>query len=124
MSDNDRNRRDFLKKSAIVALGGIAGGITMSQQVLAGTKVQPLNTAKGVKPNKNTVVMPDGSLRTRGELLRQLGFDPSTPPDAWLTICGDGCGVNSSALNNTDRERLMKRGFKFQGKELVEMPGK
>lgn len=119
------NRRDFLKKASVVAMGGVGGGIVFSKEALAQSSTESLNKARGITTmasQKGTVVMPDGSLRTRAELMRQLGLNPSTPPDAWLAICGGGCGSNASALDMQTRQKLMQRGFRFEGSELISKP--
>lgn len=59
-----------------------------------------LNTAKAVMPN--------GSLLDRAAVLRQLGLDPSAPPDAWLTIAA--CGSNASALTTEQLTTLERAG--------------
>ncbi|SMC80913.1 Tat (twin-arginine translocation) pathway signal sequence [Desulfocicer vacuolatum DSM 3385] len=110
-----KDRRNFIKKTAVVAMGGVAGGVGFSIESLAQTKIRRIN-------RQATIVMPNGKLRTRAELMKQLGLNPQTPPDAWLAICGGGCGSNASALDLNTRQKLIKRGFKFQGKELISAP--
>ena len=107
--DAAQNRRRFLRDSALVALGGVAGGAGFAKEALAASKNVRINT-------EAKAVMPDGRVRTRTELMRQLGLNPGTAPDAWLNIVG--CGSNASALTSRQRQNLMKRGLKFEGLEL------
>ena len=127
MSDK-KNRREFLKQSAVAAVG-MTGGVGLASEVLAQAKIKSLNKAAKIKPLpkniKNMSLMPDGSLKSRQEILRQLGFNPNTPPDAWLSICGGiGCSANSAAISPGDRQQLMRRGYQFKGNNLVSMPEK
>jgi hypothetical protein len=62
-------------------------------------------------------VMADGKVRTRGELMKEMGLNPSTSPDAWLDILG--CSSNAAALTPAQRDVLTQRGLKFQGNELL-----
>ena len=63
-------------------------------------------------------VMADGKVRTRGELMKQLGLNPSTSPDAWLQVLE--CGINAGALTTAERNVLTQRGLKFKGNELLQ----
>ncbi|SMC80917.1 Tat (twin-arginine translocation) pathway signal sequence [Desulfocicer vacuolatum DSM 3385] len=129
-----KNRREFIKTTAATTVGVIGGIGLISSKALAGTTIKTINAnAKSVdmknvkmlkRGGERRMVMPDGSLKTRKQILRQLGFNPNTPPDAWLAGCGGGCGSNASGLDMRARERLMKRGFKFQGNELIGVPMK
>ena len=119
-----KDSREFIKSSAVATIG-IVGGIGLAAEALAQVKIKSLNQVVGIKrPIKTSepkTVMPDGSLKTRAEILVQLGFNPNTPPDAWLTV-GPGCGANAAALSSSSRRSLTQRGFVFEGNELVGMP--
>lgn len=54
-------------------------------------------------------VLPDGSKISRKALLKKLGLNPSTPPDAWLAIIA--CGSNAAAINLKDARKLLNRGM-------------
>jgi hypothetical protein len=97
--NSQEGRRDFMKAAAVAGLaaGGVLGGEVKAWA--AGEKA----------------VLPDGSALTREQLLTRLGLDPSTPPEAWITIVS--CGSNAAALKRVDAERLMKGG-KLKGAEL------
>lgn len=96
------NRREFLKRSSAVGIAGAAALVSTQAD-----SQQP--TSKAVKINRNAkAILPDGSVKTRGEILQSLGLDPSTPPDAWLAIVG--CGSNASALTTTTLKDLVSRG--------------
>lgn len=128
-----KDRREFIKSTAAIAMG-LLGGLGLASKVLAQAKVQPLNQGakalEGIKVQQLPrggelkLVMPDGSLKTRGEILRGLGLNPNTSPDAWLAGCGGGCGSNAAALDMNARQKLMQRGFKFEGNELTAVPVK
>jgi hypothetical protein len=108
-----RNRRDFLKASA-VALAGLSFGAmltnTAAAQTVERTQVKNLQAMKSnLMLNASAKsVMPNGSLLGRGELLSRLNLNPSTPPDAWLAIFG--CGSNAGALDIRDVRILMQKG--------------
>lgn len=53
-------------------------------------------------------VMADGRTLDRAAVLSQLGLNPATPPDAWLTIVA--CGGNASALHPGDAQQLINKG--------------
>lgn len=100
----------------VVALGGAAVTTGLATEALAAQKTIRLNTdVRAVK--KQRAVMPDGKLRSRAEMMKELGLDPSTPPDAWLSIIG--CLVNGSALTPQQRQVLEQRGMKFKGNEML-----
>jgi len=44
--------------------------------------------------------------------MKQLGLDPTTPPDAWLVITK--CTSNASALTQDERMKLQQRGIKLE----------
>ena len=67
---------------------------------------------------KAKAVMPDGKVVDRSAILKQLGLDPSTPPDAWLAVVA--CGSNAAALRPQTREQLIKKGV--MRKEQFESP--
>ncbi len=121
-----KNRREFIKSSAVATIG-VLGGLGVTAEVLAQTKIKSLNKATQIKKltgsREERTVMPNGALKTRAEILQQLGFNPNTPPDAWLTV-GPGCGVNAAALNESSRRSLMQRGYVFEGNELINLPQK
>lgn len=101
--DEMKDRRSFLKGAAVATLAG-AAGIGFSKEACA------------ANPNAKAI-MPDGILKTRAELMAQLGLNPSTSPDAWLAILD--CGVNAGALSGIQKDQLMKRGLKFKGLEMI-----
>jgi len=102
-----KDRREILKGMAVVALGGVAGGMVFTKEALAQTLI-----TSTINP-KATAVMPDGSIKTRADILTTLGLDPSTAPDAWLTITK--CGSNAAALDTATRKSLTTRGIKMDG---------
>ena len=104
--DEVKDRRSFLKGAAIVTLAGTAGLMGFDKESWA------------FNPNAKAV-MPDGKLKTRAELMMQLGLNPATAPDAWLSITS--CGSNASALTDLQKNQLMKRGLKFKGLELEQI---
>ena len=102
------NRRDFLKQSVTIA--GAAGALISAEAEAQDPRTKP-PAKKGVpiRVNPNAkAVMPDGTLKSREEILKSLGLDPSTAPDAWLTIAV--CGSNASALNPRQLNDLVNRG--------------
>lgn len=101
--DEMKDRRSFLKGAAVATLAG-AAGIGFSKEAWA------------ANPNAKAL-MPDGNLKSRADLMTQLGLNPGTSPDAWLSIIG--CGVNAGALTDLQRSQLMKRGMKFKGLEMI-----
>jgi len=100
----DEGRRDFIKKAAVAGLA--AGSVLGTEDVWAQRAGQK-------------AVLPDGRQLSREQLLSQLGLDPGTPPEAWITIT---CGVNAAALKLRDAEQLMKAG-KLRGAELGRLQG-
>jgi hypothetical protein len=106
------DRRTFLRDSALVALGGaaVAGApVSFSKEALAAQRNISINTdAKAL--------MPDGKMKTRTELMTQLGLDPTTPPDAWLSITS--CGSNAAALTGEQMKSLQSRGLKLEPQSL------
>ena len=99
MSDSEKTRRDMIAAAATGAAGlAVAGGVAAQPRV---TQAQALN------PNARAV-LPNGSKLNRMEVLRQLGLDPTTPPDAWLAIVA--CGSNASALRGDQLRGLVSRG--------------
>lgn len=110
MSNEDR--RGFLKKSMVAAVGGAiaSAGTAESAQ------------AQGVRINPNArAVLPNGQALSRTQILERLGLNPNTPPDAWLAIVA--CGSNASALRPGAREELMRRGMRLEG-GAVTAPGR
>lgn len=91
------NRRDFIK-DAIVGTGGAA---------LAGAAAPAFAQAQKLNPAA-TAVMPDGSQKDRKAILSQLGLDPNTSPEAWLTIVA--CGKNASALRQDQLRSVIQKG--------------
>lgn len=64
---------------------------------------------KSVTINPNAkAVLPTGKTVDRGEILKTLGLNPNTAPDAWLTIVA--CGGNASALHPGDAQELINKG--------------
>ena len=109
---SEKERRDFLKKAALASVtgAGAAAGLTATE-ALADVRTMKINTdAKAV--------LADGKVRTRGELMTQMGLNPSTSPDAWLNILI--CGINAGALTTAERNVLTQRGLKFKGNELLQ----
>lgn len=113
-----KDRRDFLKDSALMVLGGAAGGILLSTQALAQQKTTPMSPKAAMPDMKNIrmnpdakAVMPDGKVRSRAELMQELGLNPNTPSDAWLNIIG--CRSNASALTKDQRTMLQQRGIQM-----------
>jgi hypothetical protein len=105
--DEKKNRRSFLKGAAVVTLAGVASTLGFKKEAMALT----------LQVNANQkALMPDGSVKTRAQLMTQLSLNPSTPIDAWLGI---GCGVNASGLNKGQLDKLKQRGFQFKGNELI-----
>jgi hypothetical protein len=103
------NRRDFLKQSVTIA-GAASALISAEAEAQDPTKKPPAK--KGTTPiriNPNAkAVLPDGSVKSRADILNSLGLDPSTPPDAWLAIFG--CGSNASALTSSQLKDMVNRG--------------
>jgi hypothetical protein len=89
----ETGRRNFMKTAAATALG-----LTISSG-LSGEASAGLN---------QKALLPDGKFYTRAELLRKLGLNPNTAPDAWITIT---CNNNMGALKIRDVERLHKKGI-------------
>ena len=95
----NEDRRSFIKGGGAAALGAAAV-----------TAVPGAADAQNVKLNPSAVaVLPSGKELSRGEVLMELGLDPSTPPDAWLAIFG--CGSNASALKPDALRTLVDRGM-------------
>ncbi len=71
-------------------------------------------TTKSVTINPNAkAVMADGKILDRAAILSQLGLNPATAPDAWLTVVA--CGGNASALHPGDAQQLINRGVLTAG---------
>ena len=94
------SRRDFMKS----AVGTLVVGAT-----LVGSR----GVAHAQGANQKAV-LPDGKAYSRAELLRRLGLNPNTPPEAWITIT---CQINAGALTPGDTERLLEAG-KIDRKQL------
>lgn len=56
-----------------------------------------------------TAISKNGVVLNREHILENLGFDPHTPPDAWLAVIA--CGSNASALHPGDLQSLVNRGI-------------
>lgn len=96
-----RERREFLKVSAAAAAGlALGSALPAAGQV---SKRANVNLNPGARS-----LMPDGRLLGRVDLLRALNLDPTTPPDAWLTIFS--CSSNAGGLLARDARALMERG--------------
>jgi len=105
-------RRDFLK-GAGVAAAAVAG--TAAGSLAAAGKADAQSSVK-VNPNARAV-MPNGAQMSRPQVLRQLGLDPSTPPDAWLAVTV--CGLNASALTERQLQTLDSKGqLKLNAQDL------
>lgn len=105
VEENVKKRREFLKASA-VSLAGLSFGAMLSNTAHA--KNLQL-TKSNIKLNASAKsVMADGKLLGRKELLAKLNLDPSTPPDAWLSIFK--CGPNAGALSIRDAKILLQKG--------------
>lgn len=95
---SNESRRNFLKAGGAAAIG-----------VAAATATGTPASAQTVKLNPRAkAVLPNGKELSRQQVLTQLGLDPSTPPDAWLSITT--CGSNASALKPADLRGLVDRG--------------
>ncbi len=101
-SENRNERRHFIKLTATTAVG-IAVGSGLVQTVLA----QQMRPMRAVKLG-DRAFLPDGRQYTREDILSRLGLDPTTPPDAWLCVCG--CGSNAAALKARDAIKLLDQG--------------
>ncbi len=67
-------------------------------------------TGKTISLNDSAkAVMPDGKIAGREEILSMLNLDPSTPPDAWLTILVSFT-PNAAALRSQDAKALLQKG--------------
>jgi len=101
MSDDIKrtSRRQVISAAATGAAGLAVAGAAVAQPV--GIQARTLNT-------NAKAVMPNGKALDRTAVLSQLGLDPNTPPDAWLTVIG--CGSNASALKPGDLQSLVARG--------------
>jgi len=104
--EKGKQRREFLKDSALAVAGGVAASS------IGSAFAETVN----VNPSATTV-MPNGQLSSREEVLRQLGLNANTPPDAWLAIFG--CGANAAGLTNSQRQELERRGLRIQNNELL-----
>jgi hypothetical protein len=102
----EKDRREFLKGAALVSIAGAATGT----DALADIRSVKINT-------EAKAVMPDGKVRTRLELMREMGLGPSVGTDAWLNIIG--CLLNAAALTDRQKSVLTARGFKFRGAEMI-----
>jgi hypothetical protein len=98
----NESRRDFMK--------GAVGTLVVGATLVGGR-----GKAHAQEANRRAV-LPDGKAYTRPELLRRMGLDPSTPPEAWISIVK--CGQNSAALKPGDAQRLVKDG-KLDRKQLT-----
>jgi len=101
-------RRKFLKTAGAATVGIGAAGAAMAQaqpqaQPRAQTQPQTMAINRSAK-----AVLPGGKIVDRGQILQQLGLDPTTPPDAWLSI--SNCGSNASALSPAELKGLVQRG--------------
>lgn len=112
---NETTRRDLLKGAAVTAVGLVAGA-ALSEEAAAQGKAKPADSAmtnrmailKDSVALNSKGVLPDGKTLSRAQVLAQLNLNPNTAPEAWLAIIM--CGVNASALNFKDAERLVKNG--------------
>ncbi len=104
--NKEKDRREFLKGAALASIVGAAAGT----EALADVRMVKLNT-------EAKALMPDGQLKSRMELMKQLGFESIVGADAWLNIIL--CGSNAGALTEKQRSVLTARGFKFQGAEML-----
>jgi len=102
----EKDRREFLKGAALVSIAAAAAG----NDALADIRTVKINT-------EAKAVMADGKVKTRAELMRQIGLGPSIGTDAWLNIII--CGSNAAALTDRERSVLTARGFKFKGAEMI-----
>ncbi len=102
----EKDRREFLKGAALVSIAGAAAG----SEALADIRTVKINT-------EAKAVMPDGKVKTRVELMREMGLGPSIGTDAWLNIIG--CILNAGALSEREKSVLTARGFKFKGAEMI-----
>ena len=99
---NKKDRRDFLKIAAVGTAGIAMGPLLMKEAAAADTiRINPRAKA----------VLPSGQLADRRAILKQLGLNPNTPADSWLSIFS--CGSNAAALTDRTREQLRKRGVKM-----------
>jgi hypothetical protein len=105
----EKDRRDFLKGAALASVAGAVAG----SEALADIRTLKINT-------QAKAVMPNGQLKTRVELMQQLGLSGSIGTDAWLNIIL--CGSNAGALTERQKSVLVARGFKFQGVEMTAAP--
>jgi|CXWL01.1.fsa_nt_gi hypothetical protein len=95
-------RRKFLKTAGAATVGIGAAGAAMAQ-------TQPRAQPQTMAINRSAkAVLPGGKMADRGQILQQLGLDPTTPPDAWLSITS--CGSNASALSPAELKGLVQRG--------------
>ncbi|KHK90663.1 hypothetical protein LK12_15155 [Novosphingobium malaysiense] len=67
-----------------------------------------VNLGELLSINEAHAIMPDGKMLDREEVLDKLGLDPTTPPDAWLTIIA--CGSNASAIKTEKLRELVDNG--------------
>lgn len=104
--NKEKDRREFLKGAALASIAGAAAGT----EALADVRSVKINT-------EAKALMPDGQLKSRMELMKQLGFDSVVGADAWLNITK--CTSNAGALTEKQRSILTARGFKFRGEELI-----
>ena len=97
MSEEKTSRRAVLG-AAVVGAGVAAAGLPAAAA----------GAPQAARLNKAKAVMPDGSMLDRVAVLTKLGLDPSTPPDAWLTVVA--CGSNASALTREQIRTLTQSG--------------
>jgi len=102
----EKDRREFLRGAALVSIAGAAAGT----EALADIRSVKINT-------QAKALMPDGQLKSRMELMKQLGLESFVGADAWLNIIQ--CDANAGALTEKQRSILTARGFKFQGQEMI-----
>ncbi len=122
---SDATRRGFVAGAATVAAGAALAGSAQSQTRPQQVQIDPnalrsLQTAEVRAINQNArAVMPGGDLADRAEILSRLGFDPSTPPDAWLAIVA--CGSNASALRS-NQVRVLERAGALREMQDLQLP--
>ena len=76
----ETDRRKFLRDSTLIALGGVAAGLGFSQEAMAKSKPLKMKTIR-INPQAR-VLMPNGKIMTREQLMTKLGLDPGVRPDA------------------------------------------
>lgn len=107
----DKERRDFLKNAMIASVAGAgAVSVTGRDEALAEIRTLKMNT-------EARAVMANGDVKSRADIMKQLGLSSEASADMWLSI--QTCGANAGGLTARQREVLTSRGMKFQGAELV-----